>query len=159
MSNVRDVSMKPFALFLLIACISLAANARLARSFSFDELRSNADLVVIATPITIKEIAERAPLPDIMQGNEPVMGSGIETTFNILAILKGDTKLKNFVLHHYSVTGPQLNGPGLVSFNPSQKKTFLLFLKRSPDGRYVAVSGQTDPNISIKAITGVTDDP
>ena len=46
-----------------------------------------------------------------------------------------------------------------MSFNPSQKKTFLLFLKRSPDGRYVAVSGQTDPNISIKAITGVTDDP
>ena len=145
--------MKRLTLFFLIACTSLTANARLIPNISFDEQHKNADLVVIATPISVKEIVESTP--DFMQGNEMVKVTGIETTFNILTIFKGDTSLKAFVLHHYSVTGPQLNGPGLVSFNPSQKKTFLLFLKRSPDGRYIAVSGQTDPDISIKKITGI----
>lgn len=152
-------TMKRFVFFLLIAFISQAANARVVRSFSQEELRSGADMIVIATPVSVKEMVERAPLPGIRQGDKPVMGTGIETSFHILTVLKGDTALGNFILHHYSVTGPQLNGPSLVSFNPVQHKNFLLYLKRASDGRYEAVSGQTDPDMSIKVIKDFHDAP
>ena len=148
---LRCVPMKRFALFLLIACFSLGANARLVRTVSFDELRGEADLIVIATPVAVKEITEHDPLPGL-EGNKLVKSSGIETTFKILTALKGGATLNNFILYHYSVTGPQANGPNLVSFNPDQKKTYLLFLRLAPDGRYITVSGQIDPDISVREI-------
>lgn len=145
--------------FLLLVFISQLAHARIVRSFSHEELRNGADLIVIATPAAVREMAERAPLPDISQAGKPVMGSGIETSFHTLTVLKGDTTLSNFMLHHYSATGPQLNGPSLVSFNPVQHNNFLLYLKRASDGRYEAVSGQTDPDMSIKEIKDFHDAP
>jgi len=40
----------------------------------------------------------------------------------------------------------------LVSFKPGGKKQFLMFLQKEADGRYVAVTGQTDPQLSIIGI-------
>jgi hypothetical protein len=85
------------------------------------------------------------------------MGAGVETEFTILTVLKGDATLQKFVLHHYREAEPEqvsLNGPGLPSFEPKRQKAVLLFLKRAADGRYTAVSGQTDPDISVRALGG-----
>ena len=144
--------MKPFALFLLIVCFPLGANARAVGFVSFDELRGKADLIVIATPIEVKEIAEHDPMPDFMPGD---IRSAIETSFKIWTVLKGDITLKEFTLHHLSYnsfTRPMTNGPSIVSFDPKKNKKYLLFLKRESDGRYITVWGQVDPQISIREI-------
>lgn len=125
-------------------------------------MRDAADLIVIGTPVEVKETAERSPLPNIAKisfrdgkdgKKSDVMGVGIETTFDVLAVLKGDAALKKFILHHYrEVETASINGPGLVSFDPTQKKRYLMFLERETDGLYGAVSGQTDPYIAIREI-------
>ena len=60
----------------------------------------------------------------------------------------------NILLRHYkeASSGISKNGPGLVSFDPKDGKQYLMFLVREKDGRYVAVSGQTDPDLSIEAL-------
>jgi hypothetical protein len=45
-------------------------------------------------------------------------------------------------------------GPGFVSFEPMDRKIYLLFLQQEADGRYEAVSGQTDPFWSVMEFTG-----
>ena len=57
------------------------------------------------------------------------------------------------VLHHYKeADGPTINGPGLVTFDPKDRKQYLMFLTRDRDGEYIAVSGQTDPDQSVEAL-------
>ena len=57
------------------------------------------------------------------------------------------------VLHHFTLVKPSAaRGPDLVSFEPKDKKRFLMFLQKEADGRYVAVSGQTDPQDAIMEI-------
>jgi len=153
--------MKRLALLLLLACLSLQAKAREITPFTADMLRDGSDLIAIAQPISVKETSERAPLPQIHRTDKngkdtPLIGAGLETEFEVLTVLKGNPTLKHFVLHHYRETG-RVNGelgPGLVSFDIKQKNSFILFLKKTADGRYEAVSGQTDPNMSIRTIVG-----
>jgi hypothetical protein len=62
-------------------------------------------------------------------------------------------KLKSFVLLHLREAEPMTmsaNGPSLVSFNPADKKRYLMFLKREADGRFSSLCGQTDPAGAIK---------
>jgi hypothetical protein len=83
------------------------------------------------------------------------MGKGVETSFKVLTVLKGERDIKQLVLHHFALaSAPASRGPSLVSFKPEDKKQFLMFLQKEADGRYVAVSGQTDPDSSIIGIDG-----
>ena len=159
--------MKRIAFFVVLCFIPFLALARIHRTWSYVQLRDGADLIVIAAPLSVKETSERSPLPDIAlvkpdSTRSDVIGTGIETTFEVLAVLKGEATLKTFVLHHYTAE-PAVNGPGLVRFEPKYKEVqemkfherkFLMFLKREADGRFCAVSGQTDPNISVREIGG-----
>jgi len=152
--------MKTF-LALLICLFAVAeARARIHRFWSYDDLATNATLVVVATPTNVTETSEVAALPNIVTvypggSKEPVMGSGIETTFQILTVLKGECVAKTLVLHHYKEAKKiaSMGPPGLVSFEPKDKKRYLMFLQKEADGRYVAVSGQTDPDDSIKQMS------
>ena len=147
----------------MLICVGLplTLQGRIMRAWSYDELRNEADLIVVATPSDVKETAEKA-LPDeltmVDKDGKPtkLVWAGIETTFEVLTVLKGETTLKPSVFHHYQIhqTGIVINGPMLVSFDPKQKKRFLLFVKREAGGRYVAVSGQTDPAIAVKELGG-----
>src|SRR5947208_13950705 len=122
--------MKRILPLLLLFWSPLIADCRLmTRGWSYAELRDEADLVVIATAAEVKETAERTALSDDHRKSD-VIGAGIETTFEVRAVLKGDAALKVFILHHYRAAGPgelTINGPGLVSFDPKQKKHFILF--------------------------------
>ena len=122
-------------------------------------LNDKATLVVIATPTNVVETTELAAFPGIatVQTNgtqEAVMGKGVETSFKVLTVLKGDGDTKQLVLHHFALASApaRLGGPFVVSFKPEGKKQFLMFLQKEADGRYVAVSGQTDPEISVIGI-------
>jgi len=128
------------------------------RTWTFDTLNDKATLIVIATPTKVVETSELAALPNIATVHtngtqEPVMGKGVETSFKVLTVLKGDRDIKQLVLHHYSfASAPGYGDPLLVSFKPGGKKQFLMFLEKEADGQYVAVSGQTDPAFSIIGI-------
>jgi hypothetical protein len=137
---------------------TLPALARPVAFRNYDQLTAEAELVVIATPTAVRETPERTNLPFLAP---PLKAIGVETTFEVSALLKGELpdvpagKPRRLVLHHYRLpasTAPIPNGPGLVSFDPAARKQYLMFLKREPDGRYQALSGQTDPDMSIEPL-------
>lgn len=111
-------------------------------------------------PTASRDTQERTHLPGITlvtadnkSGGFPVVG--VETRFRVSAVLKGSRSLKEFVLHHYREADPRptINGHSLVAFEPSKNVSFLLFLVREKDGRYVPTAGQTDPgSVSIHSL-------
>ena len=121
-------------------------------------LNDKATLIVVATPTKVAETSELVALPDIETvytngTHEAVMGKGVETSFKVMTVLKGGRDIKQLVLHHYALaSAPGVGDPLLVSFKPEGKKQFLMFLQKEADGRYVAVSGQTDPQFSVIGI-------
>lgn len=134
-------------LFLATAFLLISTGivgARIIRPWSYQELLDKSDLVVIATPMATNDTKEHIGLPGY--SIQPVIG--VETKFEVSAVLKGDKSLKDLVLHHYRADVIQVpNGPTLVSFAPAEKRTFLLFLVREADGRYGPAFGQVDPGL------------
>jgi hypothetical protein len=141
------------------------ADARLVDYWPYDRLAREADLIVIATPVSVHDTEERTTFPNLAEVGtnnvqHPVAAIGVETTFEILAVLKGSTNETKLVFHHLrdarlsSPTGGSkviaLNGPVNVSFEPKEKKRFLLFLRRESGGRYASVTGMTDPDMGIR---------
>ena len=137
------------------AALALASvcNARPVASWPYEKLAKQADLIVIATPTQTKDTGEKVNFPGIARDNKPVPGLGVNTSFAVLAVLKGRQDLKSFVLFHLREAEPMTmspNGPSLVSFDPTNKKRYLMFLKREADGRFSSLCGQTDPAGAIK---------
>jgi hypothetical protein len=153
--------MKKYLVVLMALFLALELHARLAQHWSYDDLNDKATLIVIATPTKVTATSERTALPNIQtahnDGNkEDVIGAGVETTFDVLTVLKGERSTSALVLHHFKLADPKpmLNGPQLVSFEPKDKKRYLMFLQKEADGRFVVVCGQTDPVHAIKELGG-----
>jgi hypothetical protein len=156
---------KPLLLAVVLACwVAPGSKARVMSVLTYQQLLDKSDLVVIATPTTkTTDTKEESFLPNIVstdrEGKQSkVTAIGVETTFKVCAVLKEDKGLQQFVLHHYRQASSELmmNGPMLVSFDPSemkQRSSYLLFLVREPDGRYAPTGGQTDP--AFKAVSKV----
>ncbi|HVU28055.1 MAG TPA: hypothetical protein VHG71_10020 [Verrucomicrobiae bacterium] len=139
--------MKLIVTTLLIATTAFLAQARLMRTWSYQDLFDQADIVVIAKPTGTQDTGEQATLPNIAPDVHVI---GLSTDFDISVVVKGDKTLKKLILHHYRLENPKelmMNGPNLASFNPKAYTRFLLFLHRESDGRYSPVSGQTDPTL------------
>lgn len=148
--------MKRRVIFLAVLCITLLgqnSDSRLAEGWPYDRLSRESKLIVIAVPYKQEKIDETAMLPNIYPEIEV---KGILTTFVVLRVLKGNLDNKTFVLHHFYLENPPQvslkNGPMLASFDLGKKHAYLMFLKKEPEGRFVAMSGQTDPANSIKGI-------
>ncbi len=149
--------MKPYLTYLMALCFGLESQAHIITVWSYDSLDEKATFVAIATPTKVATTTERAALPGIRAGTNEIIGTGMETVFEVLTVLKGDRSIRTFVLHHYALAEAKeiiTSGPGLVSFEPKDRKTYLIFLQKEADGRYVAVSGQTDPFWSVMEFTG-----
>jgi hypothetical protein len=149
--------MKPLLLALSLVLLCTAVFARRHEAWSYDRLAKEADLIVIATPISTRDTAERTTLPgiervDANKVRSAIPAIGVETTFTTLAVLKGYAKITKVVFHHLRETELKISfdGPELVTFDPKEKKSFLLFLKRESDGRYAPLTGQTDPDGGVK---------
>jgi len=139
--------MKRILSVLLILATGLLAQARLMKSWSYQELYDQSDLVVIAKPTSTQDTTEKATLPNISPDVHVV---GLSTQFDISLVMKGDTSAKKATLHHYRLADPEQlmrNGPSLTSFDSKQHTRYLLFLHREADGRYSPVSGQTYPTL------------
>ena len=139
--------MKKLATILTVA-LSLAlvdfVSARLMYDWTYEELFSKSDFVVIAEPISAThDTDERTNLPELAPSTPAI---GVVTDFQTLLVLKGQ-KQDRFVLHHYRLPDSDvaiINGPVLVKFNPGHHE-YLLFLVRERDGRFAPVGGQPDP--------------
>jgi len=118
-------------------------------------------LIVIAAPTVVVETSERVALPNAWSvqkdgTKQEIIISGIETTFDILTVLKGENSKSTLVLHHFKLADSRpflANGPQFVSFNPEENLRYLMFLQREPDGRYVSACGQTDPVYAINRLS------
>ena len=136
------------------------AQARLVSWLTYQEMLAKSDFVVIANPLKkTADTKERSVLLGVVV-QEPngkqskVEAIGVETDFTVLAVLKGSPTIKQFTLHHYreakSDVTLSVGGPMLVKFDPSdqsERRSYLMFLVREPDGRFVPVGGQTDPGM------------
>ena len=161
MNNMKTIRLLVLATAFLLGFTDIVA-ARVVRIWPYQELLEKSDLVVIATPSATNDTKEHIDLPGFV--GEHVIG--VETTFTVSAVLKGDEVLRDFVLHHYrTIDGSNIphmpNGPTFVSFNPVAKptiapRTFILFLLREADGRYAPIVGQTDPGEAVKELTGTS---
>jgi hypothetical protein len=152
--------MKPIRLLVLVTTLFLGitgiVSARVVRNWSYQELLDKSDLVVLASPASTNDTKEHIELPGFV--GQRVLG--LETRFTVSAVLKGDKKLKEFVLHHYRPGADGMivpNGPDFVSFVPvanptAGQQTYILFLIRETDGRYAPVVGQADPGLAIREV-------
>jgi hypothetical protein len=109
-------------------------------------MRDEADLVVIARPVSTTTTEEKTSLPNISPETRVV---GVETKLDVRLVLKGWPKTKTACLHHYALENPadgQVRGtPRLATFDVKQPTCYLMFLKQESAGRYTPVTGQTDP--------------
>lgn len=144
--------------FSLIVGLFDLTQAREFRAWTYQELRDSSDLIVVAQPLEVRRLDEKYILPGIShmpaQGNDSQYHAlGIETRFEVLTTLKGASS-QSIVLHHYrpSDSGPEINGPSLMDFDPKACDKFLLFLKKRNDGQYEGVAGQVDLILSVKKI-------
>ena len=147
--------MKSLRLFILTSAFLLVStgvlSARAMRNWSNQELLDKSDLVVIASPTASATTGELTNLPDVTG----VSVIGVESKFVVSAVVKGDTAIKDFVLHHYKEANGGIpdNGPLLVSFDTGKRQSFLLYLVREADGRYAPATGQADPRSqAVRAI-------
>src|SRR2546421_411889 len=147
---MKNINMKKILPILSILFLGTAVFGRLHEYWPYDKLTKEADLIVIATATSVHDMVETTTLPGIVRTDTNNVRSlipaiGVETTFTNMAVLKGDTNTTTILFHHLREAEykPSINGPGLVAFDPKEKKRFLLFLKREWDGRYAPLTGQT----------------
>jgi len=155
------------ALFLPLVIVGLAAtaDARPVRAWTYQELLSGADVVVIATPLPAKATEDTS-------GFKRDYLAAIETTLTANAVLKGNVMVNEqlkFVHYRLKDDAKVINGARLIHFRTKgsllgfvsedgkqargARPKYLLFLKRRSDGRYEAVSGQMDPIDSVKLMS------
>jgi hypothetical protein len=155
--------MRRWAVAIALAAIGVGtAAARLIPSWPYDKLFREADLVVLARPVSSADSGEVAS-----PGGWKVEFLGVNTKFEAKAVLKGKLEGGRLtVLHHRLPDGISIkDGPWLVSFRLRglavetkamkailPRPDYLLFLKRRADGRYEPVSGPVDPELSVREV-------
>ena len=145
--NMGNPMMKKLLAVLLVCGFTVMVQGRLVRISSYQQMFEQSDLIAIAQPISTKDTAEQSVLPNI---SPEISVVGVETEFVVQIKLKGSIKAtEKFVLHHYRDANhaEYSRGPTLVAFNPVNKESFLLFLKKETDGRFAPINGQTDPGL------------
>lgn len=143
----------------LLAVSPGVARAQVGYLWSMDELRARADLVVVAEWVATEDVGRGVAQPG-RESSVPTIES--RTTLRILATLKNDGSSppqaveRVLQLSHYRIDYEQWRranpGRGLVNTGTAlqfQKGPYLLFLKRSRDGRYEPLSGHTFPIDSV----------
>ena len=154
--------MKRLITVVIVLALPICALALIEQQWTASELRAQAEVIVIATPVEVKDTAERVALLGVAHAGQTtnIMYTGIETTFRTLAVEQGSMRTNTFVLHHYHLAEPekvaryQIYDIGYLWFEPKDKKRYRLFLRREDDGRYAPVSEQWHPALSVQEVQG-----
>lgn len=150
---------------LLVALFTDSAEARQIEHWPYDRLFQESDVVVLAS-------VQGTVASDDQAADERWKASliGQRTSFAVIHTLKGRIekglltvlhfKLKDGVavqngplLVAFRTKGPTIEGGGAVNYKAVlSTPQYLLFLKRSHGGLFEPVSGQIDPELSVKEI-------
>jgi hypothetical protein len=159
---MKEPVMHRLVLLAVVAALLFAglADARLIEPWPYKRLLEEADVVVIATALSSKDNGEVTKFK-----SWETEFLGVETTFTVEVVLKGKLEGDKLTVLHYRLKGGTciVNGPLLVSFRTRGimirtkemkaglgRPSYLLFLKKTADGRYEAVSGQVDPALAVR---------
>ena len=150
----------------VVAAMAAVAGSQIGYLWSFEELASRADLVIIAEPDGTDDTGRRTEHPDAKRA-VPVVE--LATRFKVVALLKADTRPRSVDasgvrLKHYRIDWdewrrrnppqPGLPPPGLVNAGSAldfsqDAGPYLLFLKRGAGDMYEPLSGHTFPTDSV----------
>jgi len=156
--DAQRIRRRPTILITSLVVASLAwllaqatPSAQLSYAWTFDELRSKSDLIVIAERSATHDTGVKATLTEY-QPPFPVVE--LNTSFRALTVLKGALHQPTVVLRHCRTDADHLsqsvvNGPHALNFTDEQTTVYLLFLKREADGRYSPTSGQVVPDEAV----------
>jgi hypothetical protein len=160
-SNLFRVS----SILAVLVCIAPSADARFRKYWSQEELFRESNLVVIAE--AVKSEISKDTFPSQFYTSKASF-EGIITVFKVNLVLKGNESAKSIRVLHFKLRPGSVgifglvDGPCLVSFatelvevsfkggTARQKPSYLLFLKKKADGRYEPVTGQVDPDDSVR---------
>jgi hypothetical protein len=155
--------MKRFvAIFLFLLLVgSSTLYGRPTQIWTYEQLKREADVVVIADALTTEELQEEIDLPNIFVRDDagqqhPLRAIGLNTTLTVQTVFKGEIEEPTIVVHHFRrkiQPTAEVNGPMLIHFDTKSPGQYLLFLKRAMDGRYEPVSGRIDPFWSVKKLS------
>ena len=160
-----------FIIFFIILCFAFPTHARLMGTITISSLTEESDIVAVGYLTKVTETNERTTLP---YGNGKIDVTGMEAVFDIDKVFKGELKGDKVILHYYrSAKDPHemINGPfwlnleikgNRIAWDQETGKeyrtsTYLLFMKKTDDGRYMPTSGYIDSAFSIAIIQGMLD--
>jgi hypothetical protein len=146
------------------------APARFVKKWEYDDLLKEADLVVLAVAVRTEQADDKPP-----DHSWPLEFVAQNSTLKVRCALKGKAEGEHIKVFHFKFEEPKkgledraiINGPNFVAFRtrPAPVKLgkdkqffpapeYLLFLKHMKDGRYEPVSGQIDPDRSVRQVSG-----
>jgi hypothetical protein len=142
---------KTIPIVILLVALSITAFARFFRVWTAAEMQKASDLIVVGTVSQVRDLNETNTV--LWPGWR---FPGVETSFTVSKVLKGDFTNHTVVLHHYRfdhVIPP--NCPCFVILSPTNTNQFLLYLVRDGTARFAPVSGQLDPAAdAVRIYTG-----
>ena len=177
MKNYRYVGV----IFAAVICLQVTAVARFVSEWVSNpqEVFNRSDLVVVASPLSSTNCGPATNT--IMAGDEAMSPMWrtwwlavipVNTAFETSAVLKGSLETNRLIVFHYSWNPNAKDCPivihdalHLVSFTNHlaypdggsaivyfRSPSYLLFLKRQKDGRYMPTTGQIDPIYSVQLL-------
>ena len=139
-----------------LCCWRLLASFQIGYLWTFEELTSKADLVVIAEPVRTEETGNRTEHPNVKPGL-PVLE--LLTTLRVMAVLKADPRpgasgFAEVRLKHYQIDNDEWlrRNRSQASDSPGglvNAASYLLFLTRGAADSYEPLSGHTFPTKSV----------
>ncbi len=168
--------MRHFTLFLILCGAVLSLHARAVRTWSYEELIKASDLVAIVEPISTESTKDIFPASSSGRPQTDIVGQN--TSFKILATLKGDTQKDATINVLHFVYSPDVlmiaNGARFAHFvsGPlqfrkqvlqdekeiggitvySEQPVWLAFLKKMEDGRFEPVTPHYDSTDSFREL-------
>ena len=159
----------------LIAVLLLAstASARIVPFWSYEQLLKESELVLIVKVLSNRDATKEDTVLPPSDPFDRRTQTAVVTKMRVLAVLKGKYENEEFELNHFRMDDKKLraegietigNGPSFVNFETGRKKVqgkgwsantgieYMIFLKKNRIGQYVCVTGQTDPEYSVRQI-------
>ena len=137
-----------YGVFTFLLLTATAPAAQLGYLWSFGELHSASDLVVVAALGLTRDTGHGTTILGV-----PMVE--LNTEFRVALVVKGSAPAGTIVLLHYRldeerIRGGIANGPHWLDWTGNRAATeYLLFLKRGAGGSFVPTSGQVFPGDSV----------
>ena len=154
--------MKISTTIVILLLAGVSALARIIQPWTEAELQKASQFIVVGSVTKVQDLDETNST--LWPGRTKLRG--LEATFAVSKVLKGDFTSHTVILHYYrwdnfletsdagSVFGPDVNSPFLIYLTPTSTNQFLLYLVSDGASRYAPASGQLDTAYqSVRAIT------